>query len=284
MWSAVSVTILSSEPDPKHTLTHRSTCCSLTGIFENTHLIWNLCSCSTADFLHSASWKRTVPALHSSVCLSVWLRDTQRSCRWIWRVSLYLCTQGSALSARGGWGGALLHLSLWVRGSRHNAAVNTADWDLWALWKFNVTLRVTCAHWGQRWARPGDGPGLPCVDTLETKRQSGGGIRSQACFVPRGMDNETSVSTSHMERWGSLSHLKRTQVTFLICLRQDRDMIWCRGAFTLNVLYPCFSYFPLCHTAHSFLSQTFFLHLDKCVPNQTWVSFNYPRPTKGYTS
>lgn len=78
--------------------------------------------------------------------------------------------RGAALTTGGG---ALLHLSLWVSGSLDNAAVNTADGDLWALWKFNVTLRVTCAHWGQRWAWPGNGPRLPCVGTLETKRQWG---------------------------------------------------------------------------------------------------------------
>lgn len=68
-------------------------------------------------------------------------------------------------------GGALLHLAIWVRRNWDNAAVNTPDGDLWVLWKFNVTLRATCTHWGQRWAQPGDGPRLPCVSTLETKCQ-----------------------------------------------------------------------------------------------------------------
>lgn len=79
--------------------------------------------------------------------------------------------RGAALTTGGG---ALLHLALWVRGSWDNAAVNTPDGDLWVLWKFNVTLRATCAHWGQRWARPGKGPRLPCVGALETKCQRGG--------------------------------------------------------------------------------------------------------------
>lgn len=159
------------------------------------------------------------------------------------------CSCGPRGAALTTGGGALLHLSFWVSGSPDNAAVNTADGDLWALWKFNVTLHVTCAYWGQRWAWPGDGPRLPCVGTLETKRQWGGGIRSRACFVPCGMDNEASVSTCHMERWGSLSHLKRAQVTFLICPRQARDMIWCRRAFCLNVLYHSFL-ISFCTTPH----------------------------------
>lgn len=140
-------------------------------------------------------------------------------------VTVSVAPGGAALTTGGG---ALLHLSLLVSGSLDNAAVNTADGDLWALWMFNVTLRVTCAHWGQRWAWPGDGPRLPCVGTLETKRQWG-------VVVPCGMDNEASVSTCHLERWGSLSHLKRAPVTFLICPRQSRDTIWCRRAFSLNV-------------------------------------------------
>lgn len=72
---------------------------------------------------------------------------------------------------------------------------------------------------------------------LNASRWGGGPIRSWACFVPCGMDNETSVSTCRMERWGSVSRLKRAQVTYLICPRQARDMIWSRGASSLNVLY-----------------------------------------------
>lgn len=85
---------------------------------------------------------------------------------------------------------------------------------------------------------------------------SGGAIGSWACFVPRGMDNEASVSTCRTERWGSLSHLKRAQVTYLICPRQARDMIWSRGASSLNVLYRSFLISFLCCTTQSCSSQT----------------------------
>lgn len=78
---------------------------------------------------------------------------------------------------------------------------------------------------------------------------SGGAIVSWACFVPCGRDNEASVSTCRMEGWGSLSHLKRAQVTYLICPRQARDMIWSRGAFSLNVLYRGFL-ISLCAAPH----------------------------------
>ncbi len=69
---------------------------------------------------------------------------------------------------------------------------------------------------------------------------SRGAIGSWACFVSCGTDNEASVSTCRMESWGSLSHLKRAQVTYLICAKQTRDMIWSRGASNLNVLYHSF--------------------------------------------
>lgn len=99
---------------------------------------------------------------------------------------------------------------------------------------------------------------------------SGGASGSWACFVPCGMDNEASVSTCRMERWGSLSHLKRAQVTYLICPRQARDMIWSRGASGLNVLYPRFF---LCRTTRRSLSETLrpvscSVHLENYHPNQ----------------
>lgn len=195
--------------------------------------------------------------------LSLPLYVSQRSCRWSWRVSLYLRTQagggGDAVLTTGG--GALLHLAIWVRGTWDNAAVNTPDGDLWVLWKFNVTLRATYTHWGQRWALPGDGPGFPCVSALETKCQWGGAVRSQACFVPCGIDNEASVSTCRMERWGSLSLLKRAQVTYLICSRQARDMICSREAFSLNVLYRGFLT-SFCAAPHGAPYQK---HTDQCL-------------------
>lgn len=113
--------------------------------------------------------------------------------------------------------------------SQDNAAVDVADGDLWVPWKFNVT----CARRGQRWARPGSA-------AWETERQpgggSGGGGGGGARFVPCGMDNEVSVSTCLMERWGSVSCFERAQVTDLICPLQVGDMICSRGALGLNVL------------------------------------------------
>lgn len=109
--------------------------------------------------------------------------------------------------------------------SQDNAAVNVSDGDLWVPWKFNVT----CARRGQRWACPGG----------ETERQPGGGSGGGgggARFVPCGMDNETSVSTCLMERWGSVSCFERAQVTDLICSLRVGDMICSRGALGLNVL------------------------------------------------
>ncbi len=114
---------------------------------------------------------------------------------------------------------------------------------------------------------------------------SGGAIGSWACFVPCGMDNEVSVSTCRMERWGSLSHLKRAQVTYLICPRQAGDMIWSRGAFSLNVLYRGFL-ISFCAAPHeapllSVLSCASWKLRPKSTKNES-VSpkFNYHLPRK----
>lgn len=206
-------------------------------------------------WLFTHTQKKALPLESSSVFL-LYLQKLKRTVDGSKGCHSICGPRGAAVTTGGG---ALLHLALWVRGNRDNGVVNTPDGDLWVLWKFNVTLRATCAHWGQRWARPGGSPRLPCVGTLETKRQARGGIGSWPCFVPCGMDNEASVSTCRMERWGSLSHLKRAQVTYLICPRQARDMIWSRGALSLNVLYRgfliCFCAAPHRASYHTHFAQ-----------------------------
>lgn len=217
MWSAVSVTIPSSEPDPKSTLafTPSSMLVQLHWLFtQNKPLAFE--SFTSASLSVSETLRRAVDGFEGCHCICG--------------------PRGAALTTGGG---ALLHLALWVRGSRDNAAVNTPDGDLWVLWKFNVTLRATCAHWGQRWARPGGNPRLLCVGALETKCQWGGQrvpglVLSPVAWIMR------HLSAPAARRDDSLSHLKRAQVTYLICPRQARDMIWSRGAFSLNVLWNSF--------------------------------------------
>lgn len=126
-------------------------------------IIWVPPCCRlTTCFCPCLPWPRTV-----HLCLSV--RQSQTSWVWIWRVSLYMWPRRLMGAVLTSGRGALLHLVLWVGGSGDNGAVNTPDGDLWVLWKFNVTLRATCAHWGQRWAQSGDAPSLPRVSSLETK-------------------------------------------------------------------------------------------------------------------
>lgn len=155
MWSAVSVGIQSSESDPTPAPWSRSQLRKHTfgGQFSMSHVLLNL----------------------PPVPLYLTHRHPEELQMDLKGVSVSVASGGGPVLTTGG--GALLHLGLWVRGSRDNASVNTPDGDLWALWKFNVTLRATCTCWGQRWAQPGDGPRLPCVSALETKCQWGG-IRS----------------------------------------------------------------------------------------------------------
>lgn len=175
MWSTVSVTIPSSEPDP--TLVRVSPQSeSSHSFFRNTRYIYGPESLQ----LHRLNKQVTHCWTFSSVSLSASLQgavDGFEGCHWICGRSV----GGVALTTGGG---ALLHLALWVWGSRDNAAVNTPDGDLWVLWKFNVTLRATCTRWGQRWACPGDGPMLPCVGALETKCQLGGPHQVLGLFCP----------------------------------------------------------------------------------------------------
>lgn len=87
------------------------------------------------------------------------------------------CTRGPSGRGLDHWRGCLVTPVPLSQGGWDNAAVNTPDGDLWVLWKFNVTLRATCSHRGQRWARSGSRPRPPCVGELETKRQTQGGPR-----------------------------------------------------------------------------------------------------------
>lgn len=154
MWSAA---IPSSAPDP--TL-DRLSLWSEVALQKHTFCCWLL----------TLAGKKKPLALEYSASVS--LCDSLRGAVDGFEGCHCICGPGGVALTTGG--GALLHLALWVRGSRDNAAVNTPDGDLWVLWKFNVTLRATCAHWGQRWARPGGGPRLPCVAALETKCRRGG--------------------------------------------------------------------------------------------------------------
>lgn len=162
----------------------------------------------------------------------MWL--TQRSCRWIWRVSLYLWT-------RGGWPWPLEWVPCYTWPFESGGAGTMLLLTLLTgTFGFSESLMWLCERPALTEVRdervPAAVQGCPVL-VHRKLNASGGAIGSWVCFVPCGMDNEASVSTCGMERWGSPSHLKRAQVTYLICPRQARDLIWSRGASSLNVLY-----------------------------------------------
>lgn len=195
--------------------------------------------------------------------LSLPLYVSQRSCRWSWRVSLYLRTQagGGVMQSwplegvpcytwpfESGGPGTMLLLTLLM------GTFGSSESLMWLCERPTLTeVRdercpamvqgfLVSAHW-------------------KLNASGGGAVRSQACFVPCGIDNEASVSTCRMERWGSLSLLKRAQVTYLICSRQARDMICSREAFSLNVLYRGFLT-SFCAAPHGAPYQK---HTDQCL-------------------
>lgn len=241
-----------------------TSCCSLS--LQKTH--------STYSHLLQLPWLFTLRLLKkkSSCCwifyLCVCIRLTQRSCRWIWRLSLYLWSQGGrpwplegvpcyTWPFESGVAGTILLLTLLT------GTFGSSESLMWLCERPALTEvrdeRV-----------PATVQGCPVLVHWKLNA-SGGASGSWACFVPCGMDNEASVSTCRMERWGSLSHLKRAQVTYLICPRQARDMIWSRGASGLNVLYPGFF---LCRTTRRSLSETLrpvscSVHLENYHPNQS---------------
>lgn len=61
---------------------------------------------------------------------------------------------------------------------------------------------------------PGNIPGLPCAVAAVTRHRPGdggrGGIGCRLVFVPCGMDNDPSVLTGGIERWDSVSQVKKS--------------------------------------------------------------------------
>lgn len=235
------------------------------------------CRCSSTDFLHSACKKNNLNCswiFH--LCLSIWLTETQKE--------LQMDLKGVTVSVDPGgrpWPQEGVPCYTWPFESG-GAGTMLLLTLLTGTFGFSESLMWLCERPALTEVRdervPATVQGCPVLVHWKLNA-SGGASRSWACFVPCGMDNEASVSTCRMERWGSLSHLKRAQVTYLICPRQARDMIWSRGAFSLNVLYRGFL-ISSCAAPHEAPYQKHFAQcLVRCILkitiqiNQTWVSF-----------